>query len=447
LLCSDSHRFDYVGYAGAHWLETPNLDRLTERATVFTQCITNAPVCIPARSALASGLAPHRFGALHNRDACLPRGCWTLYRALAEAGYWTAFTGKLHVRAPNEGEFPPDGRRPSHMLLGLCDGFECGQPMKYGTAASHPYRAYLEQQGLLDGYNADRHSRREGQPPPPRVKHADSSLPFEHRIDSFLVRRAIERMGEFPSDRPWFHQVNLTSPHPPSDPSVEMAEQYRNADCPAPVRNLTGKPGYIHRGADTYDLDDVRFAQRQYSAHVAELDRHVGALLDALADRGELDKTLVLYTSDHGEMLGDQCWWYKHLPYEPSIHVPLLIAGPGVPEGQRCDALIEWIDLNPTLCQSAGAEVEAGLHARSFLPVLQGRTQTHRPDTLSVHDQFWCLRTDRYKLVVTINDQDELYDLQDDPRETRNLLAHDPAVVQSVEADLRGRLKERMIAG
>lgn len=448
LVCSDSHRFDYAGYAGADWIQTPNLDALASRGVAFDHCVSNCPVCIPARTALASGLAPHRFGAEDNPSTALPWPVWTMYQHLRDAGYWTAFTGKLHIMTDRfrTSSQTGDGRDPAHHALGFCDSLGLGQPMDPVAADTHPYTRYLHERGLLERYNEDRRQRQnDGQPLKLTDYAADTFLNDEDIVDTFTTRLAIERMAAFPHRYPWFHQVNLSSPHPPNDPCPAVSRRYRRAQPPAPMCDMTGKPRYLHESGREHPYEDVVFAQRQYAANVTELDAQIGRLVDALESTGQLDQTIIIYTSDHGEMLGDFHQYFKDLPYEPSIHVPLIVAGPGI-QPTRSDAQVEWIDLTPTICDLAQTHPLPPIDGRSLHALLQGKTQKHRTDTLITHRRFDCLRTDRYKFIHNHNDLHELYDLHEDPREAHNLCHNSSDTPHEVLADLRHRLAKRLIA-
>ncbi len=136
---------------------------------------------------------------------------------------------------------------------------------------------------------------------------------------------------------------------------------------------------------------------------------------------------------------GDHGLYSKFVPYEASVRVPLIVAGPGVPEGRVSDALVELIDVNPTICELAGLPPQGGLDARSFVPVLRGEAAEHRAETVSVIENFRCVRTREYKLIQNYNDVFELYDLVKDPSERNNVADERPETFQ----ELYGALRER----
>jgi len=152
-----------------------------------------------------------------------------------------------------------------------------------------------------------------------------------------------------------------------------------------------------------------------------------------------LDNTYIIYSSDHGEMLGDHGLYTKSVAYEASLRVPLLVAGPGIARHQVSKSLVELIDLNPTICELAGVPVLQNIDARSIVPVLRGDAETHRTETVSALRNFRCIRTATHKLIENYNDVTELYDLENDPSELHNIAQSERKIAQT----LSGRLGRR----
>jgi choline-sulfatase len=173
------------------------------------------------------------------------------------------------------------------------------------------------------------------------------------------------------------------------------------------------------------------------------IDDQLCRMLNVLEERGMADNTSVVYTSDHGEMLGDHGLYTKGVAYEAALRVPLIVAGPGIEGGEISDALVELIDLNPTVCELAGLPPQQNIDARSFVPVLHGETEAHRTEAVSALRHLRCIRTGRYKLIQNYNDVDELYDLESDPEERDNIADQEPELVR----DLQRRLNERFLEG
>ncbi len=441
-IMDDQHRHDYMGCAGAGFLHTPNLDRLAERGVRFTQCITNSPVCAPARIGLASGLQPARLGALGN-GAFLPFSTRTYYQRLRDAGYRVGCIGKLDLAKPD----PYNGRhgdRPCVYGWGFTHPEECEGKMHAGNSATPrgPYNFYLQEHGLLQQFHEDYKKRAA------RGWNVgaswDSVLPTEHFEDSYIGRRAADWIRTVPDDFPWCYFVSFVGPHDPFDPPTEYADMYRDAEVPPPIIEPgDGKPAWVRRRMKDATPEQVAVTRRQYCGAIRLIDDRVGLMLDALEERGMLENTIVLFSSDHGEMLGDHGLYTKSVAYEASVRVPLIVAGPGVEGGRVSDGLVELIDVNPTICELAGLPPQENVDARSVAPLLRGETDEHREDAVSAITNFRAIRTRRYKLIDNYNAPDELYDLQEDPDELRNVAADRPKVV----SELRRRLHARFLEG
>ncbi len=439
-LFADQHRYDYLGAAGATWLNTPNLDRLAASGVRFTQAATNCPLSAPSRMALATGLQPVRTGVLANDFGRVPHGIPTLYQRLRDHGYWVASSGKLHLGGT--GTAGPNGNPPGAYSLGFTHPYECEGKMGAGHRPnpSGPYTHYLHEKGLLEAFHQDYQKRIEKGW---AWANWDSVLPAADFEDSFIGRKATEWIRDVPQIHPWMMFVNFVGPHSPFDPPAEYADRYRDAPMPAVVPTvMEGKPQWVRERDHRFGPEAVVEAQRQYCGAIEAIDDQVGALLDMLDERGMRDNTYIVFSSDHGEMLGDFGMYAKYVAYEGSLRVPLLVSGPGY-EQLRSDALVELIDINPTICQLAGLTAQEHIDALSLVPVLQDEATEHRTETASVIENFRCIRTRQYKLIHNYNDRFELYDLVDDPQELNNVAAERPEVFKA----MHGRLRERFFGG
>jgi arylsulfatase len=166
-------------------------------------------------------------------------------------------------------------------------------------------------------------------------------------------------------------------------------------------------------------------------------------ILSALEARHLLDDTYVIFTVDHGEMLGDHGLWAKNVAYEPALRVPLVFAGPGIDGGTAFEGLVELIDVGATICELAGLPAKDYLDARSVVPILRGESSQHRSDSIASERNFRCIRTRQHKLIQNYNDVDELYDLEQDPLELENLALSKPELVST----LRRRMVQRFDEG
>ena len=439
LISTDQHRWDYMGCAGADFLKTPNLDRLAARGVHFPACFTNCPICAPARIGLATGMQPAVIGAVDNDCFLMPQFT-TYYQRLRDAGYRVGCSGKLDLSKPDNYS-GREGCRPRTFQWGFTDPCESeGKAGSLGKAQPQgPYGAWLEERGLYQAYHKQRKSR-VGHP----RWYMPSELPAETFLDVYQGQRAVQWLRETPPEFPWHLFVSFSGPHAPHDPPREYYERYAETPMPqaVPLAEDVRSMHYrlcVDRKHGPTDPELVQDSRRAYCAYIELIDEQIGQVMEAVEARGELDNTYVLFSSDHGEMLGDLGLWAKSQPYEPSIRVPLIVAGPDIPQGHTSDALVELIDINPTICEMAGLTPQPHIHARSFAASAMDPLRAHRRNVVSAMRQWRLIRDERYKFVQYWNDADELYDLREDPRETRNCIEQARQEQPELVADL-GRL-------
>lgn len=447
-LIDDQHRHDWLGFLNPGLVETPNIDGLAERGTAFTHCCTGAPVCAPSRIALATGLLPTRTGATSNHDYH-PLSVPNHYQWFRDHGYRVELVGR-HDLAKDGAPASIHGNRPLNYSFGFTRALEVEGGMS-AARDSHraggptgPYTKYLADNGLLDTYVGD-FIERQSKGWIIGASH-DSVLPGEHHQDEFVGNAAVERIRSMEDDYPWFMFVSFQSPHDPFDPPADLGEKYRDQSVPdaIPVR-LEDKPRRIAGRYESYKhatSEDITIARRQYCGKVELIDRQVGKILSALEEKGATEDTIVVFCSDHGEHLGDHGLFIKQTAYEPSLRVPLIVAGPGVERG-RSNALVELFDLNPTLVELAGLPQQHRLDALSFASVLRGRTNEHRDACVTCLADFRAIRSRTHTYIETFNDRTELYDLREDPDQRTNVVDDQPEVA----TELRSRLAERFTQG
>ena len=437
LIMTDQQRWDYLGCYGADFVAAPNIDRLAASGVRFANAFTNAPVCAPSRIGLVTGMHPYRIGALDN-NCFLPRQLPTYYQRLRDNGYRVGCVGKLDLAKP-DGYNGRYGDRPHAFRWGFTHPEEVEGKMHAGLGDPEhphgPYTHYLKDRGRLKVFCDDYRARSDagwviG------ASH-DSALPVEDFADSYIGRRAAQWIDNIAADFPWHLFVSFVGPHDPFDPPTEYAERFRDAAMPAAIpASPSGKSRWVHARQKTCSEAELANIRRQYCALIKLIDDQVGLLLEALRRRDMLENTVIIFTSDHGEMLGDHGLWQKSLPYEPSIHIPLIVSGPGISGGLTSDALIDMSDINPTICALAGVDAAPDMDAISFHHILTGDGVEHRNEIMTGLRNFRCLRTATTKFIDNTNDRPELYDLSRDPAERHNIAAESPDVV----ADMRRRL-------
>jgi arylsulfatase A-like enzyme len=233
-------------------------------------------------------------------------------------------------------------------------------------------------------------------------------------------------MRRFPKGKPWHLVVNFTGPHEPWDITRGMEERCRKV------------PGFPQpNGSRQFPPETHEAIRQNYSAMVENIDRWVGVFVAQLKKRRELENTLIVYSSDHGEMLGDHDRWGKSVPYQASVGVPLYVAGPGVRSGLVTDALVSVMDLTATFLDYAGLPRPNDMDSRSLRPLLEGQTRSHRECVLSGLARWRLVWDGRFKLVQGFDHAPLLFDLEADPLENQNLAPQTQDLVERLSKWLR----------
>lgn len=427
-LLPDQHRFDWLGTTPGLGVRTPHLDALGARGVRFTRAICPSPLCAPSRACLASGREYDRCGVAGNRDD-YPRGQPTYYRLLRDAGgYAVVGVGKfdLHKASPIWGLNGHNSLDEWGFTAGIDNAGKRDAVSSGAVAPLDPYMAHLHSRGLAQAHVADFRARKGygGTQPTP--------LPEDAYCDNWIAANGLRLLEELAPNRPWHMVVNFTGPHEPMDITVAMAQWYATTEFPLPHLTSGEAASLAAAGLGPAQLLQIR---RNYSAMVENIDRWVGAFLKAVRDRGEMDRTIVVYSSDHGEMLGDRGLWAKSQPWQPAIGIPLIAAGPGISEGVVSGAPVSLMDLAATFLDYAGVRCPADMDSVSLRPLLEGRAQTVRSIARSGLHRFRVLFDGRYKLVRGMANGPWLFDLEADPWEDNDIAAQRPELLKRL-ADL-----------
>ena len=460
-ICTDQQRFDTLGCYGNDWVRTPNIDGLAESGTLFETAFCQNPLCTPSRSSFLTGRYPRTTRNRQNGQS-IPSDEILVTKLLADAGHECGLAGKLHLSTCHPTVASVRERR-------IADGYSTFHWSHHPDRdwATADYNQWLEDNGRKYARHPFRGS-----------DWVETSLPEPYHQTTWCAQKAIDFVeGHRDAADPWLFSVNIYDPHHPFDPPEAYLQRYldRLDDIPLPnylPGELDDKPKFQridHSGAyggqrNLYPFDqmcprDHKLIRAAYWAMCDLIDVQVGRVLDALERSGQRENTLVIFMSDHGEMLGDHGFYLKGpYFYEPAVRMPLIVSWPGViAANRRSTALVEFVDIAPTLLEAAGQPVYAGMQGRSLWPLLTGGVPDaeHRPDIYSEHygttypepgrntAYATMLRTDRHKLVVMHGlEEGELYDLVRDPNETRNLWC-DPAS-QRLKMALTLRLCDRM---
>jgi choline-sulfatase len=427
---TDQQRADQVGYRDPMY-DTPSLDRLADSGVTFTNAYSASTTCVPARSALLTGVQPHRLATQVNGMA-LHEGSWTLPRALAAAGYQTALVGKMH--------FAPIHAKHGFEVMRTCEHLVSSEILTPdGRVDLDDYHDWLLAQGL-DEY------RRLPPNLPKDVAATISPTParrFPYDADAhpttWVVREAEAFLAARDRTRPMFLVVSFPHPHAPLDPPEPWASMYDPADIQLPARgfevNALLPPPFLRalepsqsrfqvRRVDDIGEAQIRSMLTKVRALVRQIDDGIGRLLDALPG----ERTLVWYTSDHGDYAGHRGLLQKvpWIPFDDLVRVPLIMAGPGVMAGRIVDDIVQPYDLVPTCLQAAGVELDLDqLDAHSLWPLA-------RPDEPLAAERHAVFATtmgwpgvrigSRKYIRHTGSGNAVLFDLAADPAETTNLL-------------------------
>lgn len=423
-IMADQFRGDVMSCVGGDAV-TANLDEIAREGVIFTDCATAAPLCVPARVALFSGKYAHTTGAWDNRRFILSPDANIWSKEIKRLGYNTALIGKAHLHGGGGNII---GRE--YIVNGY--GFDKVNEMT-GPHACLTAKTYMTEEwrkkGLFDAFCEDINMRGKT----PFVK--PSTLPLEDYYDVYVGRHGREFLEQADRDKPWFCHVSFGGPHEPWDTPEPYAHMYSPEDMTPPLPPMKSAEPDRPRG-----ITDERMQKRQISCsaeRAAEIradycggctliDDEIGKLIDVIKARGEWDNTVVLFTSDHGEMNGDHGFVNKRTFLNGALNVPLIIRTPETARqgGRVCDALVSLMDVGPTLVELAGGSIDYEQYGVSLKGVLEGREQTPREWVLSELSGEIMYMDDSWKMAV--NAEGEVYllfDRKNDPDEQYNLAA------------------------
>ncbi len=437
--------------AGRSLCRMPNLNRLANSGMLFERSYTPSAVCCPARAMILSG-AYHWHNGVYNQVHSPPSvhrdmnsGVVLYSNRLRDAGYRLGYVGKWHasyVRTPMDFGF--------HEVADL-QGCDPRLIRSLNTNPDHVERPASPLKAV-----PVRRMQWPGSEPFTMWGYRDGSE--EATAEHYRAECAIRMMNRFAREsKPWHLEVHFIEPHDPYMPLKKYLDRYDPRAIPIPAsfqETFAGKPGLHKRESESWGKiteDDYRASRAHYYAYAEQLDFQIGRLLDALKATGQEDNTIVVATTDHGDMVGAHRMWVKGwIPYEECYRVPFIVRWPGrTAPGSKCSHLIQTHDLAHTYVAAAGAKPMPFPDGRALQPLFEN------PRSTQWHDQILCAYyggeflytqriaiTERFKYVFNGFDIDECYDLAEDPEEMRNLIATGgkPAEVD----DMRARLYEMM---
>jgi choline-sulfatase len=438
LLFPDQWRFDWMSSNPDLPIRLPNLDRLARTGMRFNNTIVNSPLCGPSRACLASGKEYGGTRVLSNQYD-YPVAVKTFYSYLRDGGYHVLGCGKMDLaKAANWWGIDGKWRLPA---LGFSDGINNAGKIDQligfrlnNNQPADPYLTFLNSRGLMQEHLGDIAKRMKGG----YAATYPEPLPDDAYCDNWLGQKGLKLLDAAPKDKPWFLQVNWTGPHNPQDITAKMESGVRNLKLPVP------------NGTNQYSPEVNQAIRQNYTAMCENIDRVIGLYLDKLTSKGELENTIIIFSSDHGEMLGDHGLWGKIVPYHPSASVPLIVSGPGVKQGVTSSALVNLIDLTSTFLDYAGISRPNDIDSLSLRSVLEGATERHREVAFSALGGWQLAFDGEYKVIRGYNPRSHnspewtvyskevqnlpplVFDISHDPTENRNLAASMPQKAQQL---------------
>ena len=448
LIMTDQLRGDCLGVAGHPDVQTPYLDTFASRGVRFENAYSACPSCIAARAALHTGLSQRSHGRVGYEDRVPWRYAHTLAGEMAQAGYYAQCVGKMHVH-------PLRSLQGFHHVE-LHDGYLHAYryhttPMYESQYVADDYFHFLRQELGADADVTDTGLECNSWVARPWI--------YEERLHptNWVTSRCIDFLRRRDREKPFFLMASYLRPHPPFDAPQFYFDLYRDRRLTPPAVGFWADGDALEKGGRIFDSatgpsdpELIRQMQIGYYACVTHLDHQIGRLWQALVD-DECDRnTVILFTSDHGEELGDHHLFRKSRPYAGSAHIPMILSAPesllGIQHGKAVSAVTELRDVMPTLLDAAGAPIPDGVEGRSLLPLARGEETRVRPYLHGEHaygalSNHWIVtETDKY-CWYSQSGEEQYFRLDTDPHELTNRI-DDPAQAARIDSLRRALITE-----
>ena len=415
LIMADQLAAPFLGIHGGPAI-TPNIDRLATEGVTFTSAYSNSPLCAPARFAMMSGQLNSKIGAYDNASE-FPASVPTFAHHLRAAGYQTSLVGKMHFVGPDQ-------------LHGYEDRLTTDiYPADFGWTPN-----WGDPDGRFDWWFHNMDS----------VVHAgiadvSNQLDYDDDVAHHAIRK-LRDLARTTDDRPWMMTASFTHPHDPYVARQQFWDLYDHDAIPLPTtgpfRDDENDPHSCRLrhviAADVTEVSDeqIRTARHAYLANISYVDHHVGELLDVLERHGMADDTAVVFTADHGDMLGERGLWYKMSYFEHACRIPLIMRVPHQAESARGTSVashVGLLDIAPTLLDIAGVEAPDAMDGSSVMPLLEGLADENRTVVGEYLGEgavapIFMIRRGPWKFLWSQPDGAQLFDLNNDPHELVNLV-------------------------
>ena len=434
-LFPDQLRADFLSCYGAEFVSTPNIDSLAEHGARFSNAFSASPVCVPARTALLTGMNAIKNGVTGNlgnlRADYREAGIRTWPEILVEEGYYTAAIGKMHF-------YPWDDKRGFQYKVAAED--------KRWLEVRDDYYHFLKENGLRKYHGNEHDGYHEGKGA------VVSRTPWEYSWDRFVGMEAVRFIDRYGADGPFAMMVGFPGPHCPYDPVERFLDEVDESKLPDAVPAVKADSGRIRQinidgnvrewnSVDYTEFPDSakRLIRKHYAALVKQIDYEVGEIIKALKAAGQYENTVIILSSDHGDYLGDHDLIGKASFYESAIRVPMLVRVPWSDTSAVMDDMVELRDVTATMLSFAGVELPRYMDSQPMpgLGLAEGRG---RERIFGMLTEGWMNFDGRYKLHRYATGDELLFDMENDPTEQRNLAA------DSGYADLRRRLDAELVS-
>ena len=435
----DQLRADFLSCYGAQFIDTANIDSIARRGVRYDRAYSASPLCVPARVALMTGMNAVRNGVTDNMQAIRADheavGIHTWPQILASVGYYTAAVGKMHF-------YPWDAS------LGF--QYRVIAEDKRWVQIRDDYYHFLKDHGLakLHGNEHEGYFENKGA--------IINRLPWDYSVDRFVGQEACRFIRNYGKGDPFALMIGFPGPHCPYDPSPDFPETFEPADMPDSIPEVPGDTPQVRarniegnkRPWNGVDYTEFTEAQKKkirahYAGSVKQIDHEVGEIIESLREAGQLENTVIVFASDHGDYLGDHNLIGKGSFYESAIRIPLIVSVPEAQQGGVSRDLVECRDITATILGLAGVDVPA--HMDSIpLPGLDLTDLPPRDRIFGMLTDGWMVFDGEWKLAKYATGEVVMFNLNDDPYEQRNL-AEDPNyadVYRRLDAELTRELMD-----
>jgi arylsulfatase A-like enzyme len=413
----DQLRADFLSCYDAAFIDTPHIDSLAGRGVIYGRAYSPHPVCVPARIALMTGMDAIKNGVLDNGQCLRPdhRACGidTWPEILSEHGYHTVAVGKMHF-------YPWEARWGfQHRIIAEDKIWVNIEDDYYHYLRAHGYRKTI-------GFEREEFHR--------NFMTFISDIPWEHSVDHFCGQETARWIREYQGEEPFAMMVGFPGPHSPYDPTPEYAARFDPEDMPEPVPEVASdtllmrgerrwparSSWYAYKHNRRPAREDYMLQRAYYAALVQQIDDEIGSILDALRESGKLEDTVILFSSDHGDYLGDHNLGGKNSFYEAATHVPLMVRLPGAKGRASCQDLVTLSDVTATILRLAGCELPEYMDSIP-LPELGLPVERPRDRVVGSLRRGWMLVREEWKLCKYAGGGSLLFNLYEDPTEQHNL--------------------------